>query len=55
MIGLLVGRVPTLYARVGDSVGLLSGLAALGWVLQAAVGGLVARRRSAVPSTPSWE
>ncbi|GMU06156.1 hypothetical protein [Corallococcus caeni] len=43
-----VGRVPTLYARIGDSVGLLSGLVALGWVLQASVRGLVARRRSAV-------
>ncbi|WP_375758961.1 nitrilase-related carbon-nitrogen hydrolase [Corallococcus exercitus] len=43
-----VGRVPTLYARIGDSVGLLSGLVALGWGLLASVRGLVARRRSAV-------
>lgn len=43
-----VGRVPTLYARIGDSVGLLSGPVALGWVLQASIRGLVARRRSAV-------
>ncbi|RYZ14722.1 MAG: hypothetical protein EOO70_07445, partial [Myxococcaceae bacterium] len=42
-----VGRVSTLYARIGDSVGLLSGLLALGWVLQASVRGLIARRRSA--------
>ncbi|MET0403816.1 MAG: nitrilase-related carbon-nitrogen hydrolase [Cystobacter sp.] len=42
-----VGRVPTLYARIGDSVGLLSGLVALAWVLQASARGLIARRRSA--------
>ncbi|WP_279637931.1 PadR family transcriptional regulator [Corallococcus aberystwythensis] len=42
----LVGRVSTLYARIGDSVGLLSGLVALGWVLGASVQGLVARRRN---------
>ncbi|ATB29712.1 nitrilase-related carbon-nitrogen hydrolase [Melittangium boletus] len=47
-----VGRVPTLYARIGDSVGLLSGLVALGWVLQASVRGLVARRRRAVKAAP---
>ncbi|MBM7113872.1 nitrilase-related carbon-nitrogen hydrolase [Archangium primigenium] len=43
-----VGRVPTLYARIGDAVGLLSGLFALGWGLLAAIRGLVARRRRAV-------
>ncbi|RKH69472.1 apolipoprotein acyltransferase, partial [Corallococcus interemptor] len=42
-----VGRVPTLYARIGDSIGLLSGLVALGWVLQASVQGLIMRRRRA--------
>jgi apolipoprotein N-acyltransferase len=41
-----VGRVPTLYAHVGDSVGLLSGLVALGWASWAAVRGLLARWRA---------
>jgi apolipoprotein N-acyltransferase len=41
-----VGRVPTLYARLGDSVGLLSGLVALGWGSWAAVRGLLARWRA---------
>lgn len=41
-----VGRVPTLYARIGDSVGALSGLAALGWVGWAVVRGLVRRWRA---------
>jgi apolipoprotein N-acyltransferase len=41
-----VGRVPTLYARLGDSVGLLSGLVTLGWVGQAIVRGLARRWRA---------
>ncbi|ATB39093.1 Apolipoprotein N-acyltransferase / Copper homeostasis protein CutE [Cystobacter fuscus] len=41
-----VGRVPTLYARIGDAVGVLSGLAALGWVAWAVVGGLARRWRA---------
>lgn len=41
-----VGRVPTLYARIGDSVGALSGLVALGWVAWAAVRGLARRWRA---------
>ena len=41
-----VGRVPTLYARIGDSVGTLSGLAALGWVGWAIVRGLARRWRA---------
>jgi apolipoprotein N-acyltransferase len=41
-----VGRVPTLYARIGDSVGILSGLATLGWVAWAVVGGLTRRWRA---------
>lgn len=41
-----VGRVPTLYARIGDSVGTLSGLAALGWVGWAVMGGLARRWRA---------
>ncbi|RYZ46062.1 MAG: apolipoprotein acyltransferase, partial [Myxococcaceae bacterium] len=50
-----VGRVPTLYARIGDAVGVLSGLVALGWMLQASVRGLLARRRSAAtqPTGPT--
>jgi apolipoprotein N-acyltransferase len=50
-----VGRVPTLYARIGDSVGLLSGLVALGWGCGAAVRGLLARwrARAAPSSAPS--
>ncbi|MFY0576412.1 nitrilase-related carbon-nitrogen hydrolase [Cystobacter fuscus] len=44
--GLPVGRVPTLYARIGDAVGALSGLVALGWVLWAVVGGLARRWRA---------
>ncbi|WNG48189.1 apolipoprotein acyltransferase [Archangium minus] len=43
-----VGRVPTLYARIGDSVGALSGLVALGWVGWALVGGLARRWRARV-------
>ncbi|XXF75226.1 nitrilase-related carbon-nitrogen hydrolase [Myxococcaceae bacterium GXIMD 01537] len=42
-----VGRVPTLYARIGDSVGALSGLVALGWVGSAVVGGLARRWHAA--------
>lgn len=41
-----VGRVPTVYARIGDSVGVLSGLVALGWVGWAVVAGVVGRRRA---------
>jgi apolipoprotein N-acyltransferase len=41
-----VGRVPTLYAHLGDSVGALSGLAALGWVGWAAGRGLFRRWRA---------
>ncbi|PCC68866.1 apolipoprotein N-acyltransferase [Nannocystis exedens] len=41
-----VGRVPTLYARIGDSVGTLSGLLALGWVGWSVVGGIARRRRA---------
>ncbi|SES94085.1 nitrilase-related carbon-nitrogen hydrolase [Stigmatella erecta] len=42
-----VGQVRTLYARIGDSVGTLSGLAALGWVGWAVVRGLARRWRAA--------
>ncbi|KFE72024.1 nitrilase-related carbon-nitrogen hydrolase [Hyalangium minutum] len=41
-----VGRVPTLYARIGDSVGILSGLVTLGWVGWAVAGGLARRWRA---------
>lgn len=41
-----VGRVPTLYARLGDSVGALSCLVTLGWVGWAVVRGLARRRRA---------
>ena len=41
-----VGRVPTLYALIGDSVGLLSGLVTLGWVGWAVVRGLARRWRA---------
>lgn len=44
-----VGRVATLYTRVGDLVGLLSVLVALGWVLASVVGGLVKRWRTRPP------
>lgn len=42
-----VGQVRTLYARIGDSVGTLSGLAALGWMGWAIVRGLARRWRAA--------
>ncbi|UQA60559.1 nitrilase-related carbon-nitrogen hydrolase [Polyangium aurulentum] len=41
-----VGRVPTLYARIGDSVGVVSGLATLGWLGWAVVAGLARRWRA---------
>ncbi|EYF00240.1 hypothetical protein [Chondromyces apiculatus] len=41
-----VGRVPTLYARIGDSAGALPGLIALGWMGRAVVGHLARRWRA---------